>query len=52
MEHSEVWKEPIPVILLDFSQQPEYLNELNVHHNFNPSTTVTDIQRFDMLLNL
>ena len=39
------------LFLLDFSQQPEYLNELNVHHNFNSSTTVTGIQRFDMLLN-
>ena len=39
------------LFLLDFSQQPEYLNEQNVHHNFNPSTTVTSIQRFDMLLN-
>ena len=25
--------------------------ELNAHHNFNPLTTVTGIQRFDMLLN-
>ena len=39
------------LFLLDFSQQPEYLNELNVHHNFNPSTTVTSIHRLDMLLN-
>ena len=29
------------LFLLDFSQQPEYLNELNVHHKFNHSTTVT-----------
>ena len=41
------------LFLLDFSQQPGYLNELNVHHNFNhlSLTTVTNIQRFDMLLN-
>ena len=39
------------LFLLDFSQQPEYLNEMNVHHNFNYSTAVTGIQRFDMLLN-
>ena len=39
------------LFLLDFSQQPEYLNELNVLHNFNPSTAITGIQRFDMLLN-
>ena len=39
------------LFLLEFSQQPGYLNELNVHHNFNHSTTVTGIQRFDMLLN-
>ena len=37
--------------LLDRSHQPEYLNELNVHHDFNPSTTLAGIQRFDMLLN-
>ena len=29
------------LFLLDFSQQPGYFNELNVHHNFNHSTTVT-----------
>ena len=39
------------LFLLDFSQQPKYLNELNVHYNFNPSTKVTGIQRFDMPLN-
>ena len=39
------------LFLLDFSQQPGYLNELNVHHNFNHSTIVTGVQRFDMLLN-
>ena len=39
------------LFLLDFSQQPGYLNELNVHHSFNHLTTVTGIQRFDMLLN-
>ena len=39
------------LFLLNFSQQHEYLNELNVHHSLNPSTTLTGIQRFDMLLN-
>ena len=44
-------KNQFRLFLLDFSQQPGYLSELNVHHTFNHSTTVTGIQRFDMLLN-
>ena len=36
--------------LLDLSHQPEYLSELNVHHDFYHPTTVPGIQRFDMLL--
>ena len=44
-------KKQYRLFLLDFSQQPEYLNELNVHHSFNPSTTVTGIQRLHILLN-
>ena len=39
------------LFLLDFSQLPEYLNELNIQHNFNSSTIIIGIQRFDMLLN-
>ena len=35
------------LFLLYFSQQPGYLNELNVQYTI----TVTDIQRFDTLLN-
>ena len=46
MKMNQYW-----LFLLDFSQQPEYLNQMNVHHNFNHSTTVIGIQRFDMLLN-
>ena len=36
--------------LLDLNNQSEYLNELNLHHEFNPATTVKGINRFDMLL--
>ena len=36
MKKNQYW-----LFLLDFSQQPGYFNELNVHHNFNHSTTVT-----------
>ena len=46
MKKNQYW-----LFLHDFSQQPGYLNELNVHHNFNHLTTVTSIQCFDMLLN-
>ena len=44
-------KNQFRLFLLDFSQQPGYLSELNVRHNFNHSTAVTGIQCFDMLLN-
>ena len=40
------------LFLLDFSQQPGYLNELNVHHNFNHLTTVTGIQPLSILFNI